>query len=128
MVLVDTSVWILHLREGDKQLSSLLKGGLVVCHPFILGELACGNLKNRTQILSLLQTLPMAIQAEHEEVIQFIGDYHVMGQGLGYIDIHLLASAILMEVPIWTLDKKLDEISAELALGFNNKEDRKSPL
>ena len=72
MVLVDTSVWVSHLREGSKELERLLNDGDVMLHPFIIGELACGNIKNRHKVLSLLQLLPMAIQAEDEEVLQFI--------------------------------------------------------
>jgi len=94
MVLVDTSVWVAHLRRGHIGLEALLSEGHVVCHPFIVGELACGNLKNRSEILSLLQALPLATPAEHEEVMQFIENYSLMGKGLGYIDMHLLASAI----------------------------------
>ncbi|MFQ5963884.1 MAG: type II toxin-antitoxin system VapC family toxin [Candidatus Scalinduaceae bacterium] len=121
MLLVDTSVWVFHFREGNAKLINLLNNGYVICHPFIVGELACGHLKNRYEILSLLQTLPMAIQAEHEEVLLFIENNRLMGKGLGYIDIHLLASAVLTRVPIWTLDKKLNEISKKLALGFDKK-------
>ena len=119
MVIVDTSVWVSHLREGNTKLERLLNDGDVICHPFIVGELACGNLDNRSEILSLLQALPMATQAEHEEVMQFIESYKLMGKGLGYIDVHLIASAVLTGVPIWTLDKKLDEVSSKLGLGFN---------
>ena len=72
MVLVDTSVWVSHLREGSKELGRLLNDGDVMLHPFIIGELACGNIKNRHKVLSLLQLLPMVIQVEHEEVLQFI--------------------------------------------------------
>ncbi len=121
MVLVDTSVWVLHLRKGGSGLERLLNDGDVVCHQFIVGELACGNLKNRSEILSLLRTLPMATQAEHEDVMQFIENYRLMGKRLGYIDMHLLASALLTGVPIWTLDKKLDEVSGELGVGFTEK-------
>jgi len=121
MVLVDTSVWVLHLREGNIGLERLLNDGEVVCHPFIMGELACGNLKNRAEILSLIQALPMATQAEHEDVMQFIENYRLMGKGLGYMDVHLLASALLTEALIWTLDKKLDEVSTELGIGFKKK-------
>jgi len=121
MVLVDTPVWVSHLREGDIGLERLLNEGAVVCHPFIMGELACGNIKNRTEILSLLQSLPPAIQAEHEEVMRFIDNHKLMGKGLGYIDIHLLASALLTDVPIWTLDKKLNDISAALGIAFDKK-------
>jgi|SRR5208337_941280 len=109
MVLVDTSVWVAHLRDGNIGLEALLNEGHVAGHSFIIGELACGNLKNRPEILSLLQTLPMAIHAEHDEVMELIETHSLMGKGLGYIDMHLLASAILTEVPLWTLDRKLDE-------------------
>ncbi len=110
MLLVDTSVWVSHLREGNIRLMSLLNDGHVACHPFIVGELACGYLKNRSEILSLLQTLPMMTQAEPEEVLPFIENNQLMGEGLGYVDIHLLASAVLEKVPIWTLDKKINEV------------------
>jgi len=118
MVLVDTSVWVAHLRGGDIALNALLNEGHVVCHPFIIGELACGNLKNRSKILSLLYALPMATQAEHEEVMQFIENNSLMGKGLGYIDMHLLASAILSKVPLWTRDKKLNQVSLKLGLAY----------
>ncbi len=119
MVLVDTSVWVLHLREGDIGLERLLNNGEVVCHPFIAGELACGNLKNRIEIFSLLQALPTTIESEHQDVVQFIENHQLMGKGLGYIDMHLLASALLTEVSIWTIDKRLRDISRELGIGFN---------
>jgi predicted nucleic acid-binding protein len=118
MVLVDTSVWVAHLRRGDIGLETLLNEGHVVCHPFIVGELGCGNLKNRSGILSLLQALPLATLAEHEEVMRFIENYSLMGKGLGYIDMHLLASAILSRVPVWTLDKKLKQVSSKLGLEY----------
>jgi len=121
MVLIDTSVWVLHLREGNIGLKRLLNDGDVVCHPFIIGELACGNLKNRYEILSFLQALPLATQVEHEDVMQFVENYRLMGKGLGYIDMHLLASALVTEVSIWTLDKKLDEVLSDLGIGFNEK-------
>ena len=118
MVLVDTSVWVVHLRNGNIGLETLLNEGHVVCHPFIVGELACGNLKNRVEILSLLQALPVATHVEHEEVMKFIEDHTLMGKGLGYIDVHLIASAILTEIPLWTVDKKLNEISLKLGIGY----------
>ena len=118
MVLVDTSVWVEHLRSGNIGLENLLNEGHVVCHPFIVGELACGNLSNRAEILSLLQALPLADHAEHEEVMHFIENYSLMGKGLGYIDMHLIVSALLTEVPIWTLDKKLRAVSSKLGLEY----------
>jgi predicted nucleic acid-binding protein len=114
MILVDTSVWVEHLRSGTIGLEALLNDGQVVCHPFIIGELACGNLKNRTEILSLLQDLPVASSADDDEVIQFIEDHKLMGKGLGYIDIHLLMSALLARIPLWTIDKRLHEVSLTL--------------
>jgi predicted nucleic acid-binding protein len=107
MVLVDTSVWVSHLRDGNNELVRLLNDGRVLCHPLIVGELACGNLKDRTVILSFLQLLPMSTEAEQEEVLSFIENNRLMGKGLGYVDVHLIASAVLTGVPIWTLDKKL---------------------
>jgi len=121
MVLVDTSVWVSHLRKGNSNLKRLLNDGYVVCHTFIVGELACGNLKNRSEILSLLQALPMSIQAEHDEVMKLIENNQLMGKGLGYIDVHLLAAASLTEVLIWTIDKKLDDISQKMGLSFTEK-------
>jgi len=118
MVLVDTSVWVAHLRKGDIRLKSLLNDGLAVCHPFIVGELACGNLKNRAEVLSLLQTLPSAVRAEHEDVMSFIEKYHLMGKGLGYVDMHLLASAFLSNIPLWTLDKKLNQTASLLKKAY----------
>ncbi len=118
MVLVDTSVWVAHLRDGKIGLEVPLNEGLVVCHPFIIGELACGNLNKRAEILSLLQALPMALQAEHEEVLAFIEDHRLMARGLGYIDMHLLASALLTKVRLWTIDKRLLEASSTLKLAY----------
>lgn len=120
MVLVDTSIWVFHFREGNADLERLLNNGDVMSHPFIIGELACGNLKKRDEILTLLQLLPMAIQAEHEEVLQFVEDKNLMGKGLGYIDVHLCASAMLTGVPMWTYDKKLDEENKKLGIHYGS--------
>lgn len=116
MILVDSSIWVAHLREGNVGLENLLIEGNVACHPFIIGELACGNIENRKEIISLLQSLPMALQAEHDEVLQFIDNHRLMGSGLGYIDMHLLASANLTKIPLWTFDKKLYNVSLKLGL------------
>ncbi len=118
MVLVDTSVWVSHFRDGNDELANLLNDGRVLCHPLVLGELACGNLKDREVILSFLQMLPMGIEAEHEEVLAFIEKKHLMGNGLGYIDIQLITSAILTGVPIWTLDKKLAQAADNLRIKY----------
>jgi predicted nucleic acid-binding protein len=119
MVLVDTSVWISHLREGKRELEELLNDGTVMCHPFIVGELACGSIKNRIEILSLLKLLPMVIQAENEEILQFIETNNLMGKGLGYIDMHLAASAVLSDVSLWTFDKSLAEICKKLNISYS---------
>lgn len=119
MVLVDTSVWVRHLREGDSDLEQLLNSGQVMCHPYIVGELACGNIKNRREVLSLLQLLPLATMATHTEILQFIESNHLMGKGLGYIDVHLSASAVLTSVPLWSYDKKLSEANEVLGIRYN---------
>jgi len=118
MVLVDTSVWVKHLRDGEPVFEEVLEDGHVLCHPFIVGELACGNLKKRTEILALLQALPMAVSAEHGEVLRFIEDHRLMAKGLGFIDMHLLASALLSGVQLWTLDKRLQQVALKLGLAF----------
>lgn len=119
MVLVDTSVWVRHLREGDPDLEQLLNNGQVMCHPYIVGELACGNMKNRREVLSLLQLLPLATLAKHEEILQFIESNHLMGKGLGYIDVHLSASAVLTRIPLWSYDKKLSEANEMLGIRYD---------
>jgi len=118
MVLVDTAVWVSHLRDGNVGLEKLLNNGEVVSHPFIVGELACGNLKNRHEILSYLQSLPMTILAEDEEVLRFIENNQLMGKGLGYIDVHLIASAVLTDVPLWTFDKTLEKFTKKIGLNY----------
>ena len=119
MVLVETSVWIRHLREGDSDLEQPLNNGEVMCHPYIVDELACGNMKNRHEVLSLLQLLPLTTLARHEEILQFIEMNHLMGKGLGYIGVHLAASAVLSGVPILSYDKKLNEVSEELGIRYD---------
>lgn len=117
MVLVDTSIWVSHLNAGDAHLKSLLERGEVACHPFIIGELACGNIRNRPVVLSLLRALPMTRMAEHDELLDFIDRHSLMGTGLGLIDVHLLASALLSRAPLWTADKPL--IAASIRLNVN---------
>jgi predicted nucleic acid-binding protein len=121
VVLVDTSVWVFHFRETQTSLVELLNNGEAACHPFIIGELACGNLKNRTGIIRLLEALPATPVVEHEELLSFIEARKVMGKGLGYVDAHLLAAALLTGVPIWTLDKKLDKMAEELQCKYRQK-------
>jgi predicted nucleic acid-binding protein len=116
MVLVDTSVWVSHLREGEALLERLLHAGEVICHPFIVGELACGNLKNRSEILTLLRSLPMAIVADHEELLYFIESHRLMEKGVSYVDVHLLASAVLTGVSLWTFDQPLKKVAQKLGI------------
>ena len=118
MALVDTSIWIAHLRQGSRQLEKLLMDAEVMCHQFIIGELACGNLKNRNEIISLLQPLPMAPTIEFDEFLFFIERNHLMGKGIGFVDIHLLAAAQLAGVPLWTADKRLKSAADQLELAF----------
>jgi predicted nucleic acid-binding protein len=117
MILVDTSIWVSHLRDGHPELKELLLEGKVVCHPFVIGELACGNLQNRREILRLLKDLPMAQQASDEEFLCFIETNRLMGLGLGLIDVHLLASALLSGISLWTLDSALKK--AAIGLGVS---------
>lgn len=118
MILVDTNVWIKHLRESDAELIELLNIGFVACHPFIIGELACGNLANRAEILMLFQALPSTPIIEPSEILDFIDNKALMGRGLGYVDIHLLASAILGNVVFWTRDRRLHEAATELGIAY----------
>jgi len=118
MVLVDTSVWVSHLRDGNAELANLLNNGNVLCHPLIVGELACGNLKDRAVIFSFLKQLPMSMEAEHEEVLSFIENNRLMGKGIGYVDAQLVASAVLTGVPVWTLDKKLAQVADSLHIKY----------
>jgi predicted nucleic acid-binding protein len=117
MVLADTSVWIEHFRHGEPALRDRLSEGLVVMHPFVSGELACGNLKDRAAILSDLRALPPARLASNAEILQLIEDRRLWGRGLGWIDAHLLASALLSNCRFWTLDTRLATAATELGLG-----------
>jgi predicted nucleic acid-binding protein len=117
MVLVDTSVWVDHLRRTETGLVALLNKGSVLCHPFIIGELACGNLKNRTEVLALLRILPSVPAADVHEVLLLIDEHRLMGKGLGFVDVHLLASALLSSAPLWTFDKRLARAAAGLGIG-----------
>lgn len=120
MILVDTSVWIDHLRSGEPELATALEGGRVIMHPFVLGELACGNLVNRREVLRLLNNLPAAPTATVPEALDFIEHRALMGRGIGYIDVHLLASTALADdVRIWTRDRRLVAAAAELELVFD---------
>jgi len=112
MILVDTSVWVDHFRARNPELSEVLGGALVLTHPFVIGELACGNLRNRTRILADLNSLPLALSATHEEVLRLIEERELWGRGIGWIDGHLLASALLSNCRLWTLDRRLHQAAS----------------
>lgn len=118
MILADTSVWIDHFRSGNHELKRLLDNNEVVCHPFIIGELACGNLKNRKEILALLHALTIIDMVENQEMLAFIEKHQLMGKGLGLVDIQILSSALLNNVQLWTLDKRLQQASIKLNINY----------
>lgn len=119
MILVDTSVWVDHLRQGAPVLSAALEQSNVLMHPFVLGELACGNLRNRSEVLQLLAVLPGAPMATDAEAMDFIERRALMGRGIGYIDVHLLASVSLAgTTQLWTRDRRLAEVAEDLKLAY----------
>jgi predicted nucleic acid-binding protein len=115
-VLVDTSVWVDHFRQGNRLLADCLRGGEVWTHPFVIGELACGAIERRSEILGLLAALPHAPLLEHQDVLEFVESHRLMAQGIGWIDVHLLASAMLGRIPFWTLDRRLHSAARRLRL------------
>ena len=118
MVLVDTSVWVDHLCKDNTPLVNLLNQGRVSIHPFVIGELACGNLGNRKEILSLLQALPQTEKASDDEILFYIEKNQLSGKGLGLIDVHLLASAQLSDNLFWTKDRRLHETAKKMKLAY----------
>ena len=120
MILVDTAVWIDHLRGVETRLPSLLYANEVLVHPLVVGELACGNLHNRHDVLRLLGGLPQTPVAADDEVLRFIERRHLMGRGIGYIDAHLLAAAALAAPALlWTSDERLRGMAARLSLAYD---------
>lgn len=116
MVLADTSVWIEHFRRGQPGLAKFLSQGTVLMHPFVVGELSCGNVHDRATVLSNLNALPFAKLASHSEVMQLMEARKLYGLGLGWIDAHLLASALLSNCLLWTFDKRLSKVAIALSL------------
>lgn len=116
MILVDTSVWVEHLRRGLPRIATLLQEGEVLIHPWVIGELACGHLRNRQQVLELLQGLPLTTVASDAEVLLLIERQRLMGRGIGYVDAHLLASARLSHCRLWTQDRRLAAVALEQGL------------
>lgn len=117
MTLVDTSVWIDHLRRGNPLLSDLLMDSQVAVHPLVLGELSVGNIAKRSTVLALIRSLPMATEASHEEVGAFIEKHRMWSKGLGYFDLHLLCSSLIDAIPLWTIDKKLAQAARQFGGG-----------
>ena len=107
MILVDTSVWVDHLRRANAKLAGLLEDGQVVCHPFVIGELVLGNLSPGSEVPELLAELPIAALAGHDEVMVFVAAHALGGSGIGWVDAHLLCSAALSGAKIWTGDRQL---------------------
>ena len=122
MILVDTTVWVEHLRRGLPSLATLLQEGEVLIHPWVIGELACGNLRNRQQVLELLQGLTVATVASDAEVLLLIERDRLMGRGIGYVDAHLLAAARLSHCRLWTQDRRLAAVALEQGLGAGQPE------
>ncbi|WP_439632548.1 type II toxin-antitoxin system VapC family toxin [Glycocaulis sp.] len=120
MILVDTSVWVDHLRSGEPLLAGLLMNGQAVCHPFIIGELALGNLSDRADILADMENLPIAPLAADEEVRRLIDQHGLAGSGIGYLDAHLAASAKLGALQgLWTRDRRLARVLDRLGLAVD---------
>ena len=118
MILVDTSVWVDHFRRGDQALADLLANGQVLMHPFVRGELALGNLNPRSEILTLLSDLPHATVAGENELLHIVESRHLMGLGIGLIDAHLLASALLDGCNLFTRDKRLLTCATKLKVAY----------
>lgn len=115
-MLVDTSVWIDHFRRRNGELVELLESGQVWTHPFVIGELACGNLARRSEVMVMLGALPHVPVMGHDEVLAFLEGKRLNGRGLGWMDMHLLAAARVAGVPFWTNDKNLAKVAGELSL------------
>lgn len=108
MILVDSSVWIDHLRRADEELLRLLEVDEVLCHPYVIGEIACGHLRQRAVVLAELQALPMAVVTAHDEALSFVERHDLGGRGIGWADVHLLsATKLSWPAELWTRDKRL---------------------
>lgn len=119
MIVADTSVWVEHLRNGDPDLANHLEQGMILIHPYVIGELALGHLRQRRVVLQALSKLPQAIVATDEETLHFIDSHALFGSGIGYIDAHLLAAVRLSPTSrLWTNDKRLHTVAADMGLVF----------
>ena len=119
MILVDTSVWIYHLRQGEPGLSERLLAGDILCHPFVIGELALGHLRQHSLVLRFLAKVPTAVRASDTEVVEFVRSHRLAGCGIGYVDAALLASTLLTpEAMIWARDRRLSEAAIRLGVAW----------
>jgi predicted nucleic acid-binding protein len=116
VILVDTSVWVRHLRDGDARLAAALERAEVWTHPWVIGELSCGRLSDRAAVLGLLRALPSTPVASVDEALALIERRSLMGRGIGWVDVHLLASALLAGTRLWTRDRRLAAVAAELGV------------
>ena len=116
MILVDSSVWMDHFRKPSTRLAALLDAEEICTHPFVIGEVACGNLKNRKEIISLIHALPIVQKADDDEILFFIERHRLSGRGIGVIDIHLLASCLFERCFIWTADRRLRAVAEEIKI------------
>ena len=119
MILVDTSIWVDHLRTGSRTLARLLQGGAVLAHPWVTGELALGNLSRRSEVIALLQGLSQATVASDNEVLSLIDQEGLSGAGIGYVDAQLIAATRLTpDASLWTAERRLALAAARLGVGF----------
>ena len=116
MILPDTSIWIDHFRHANPVLQSLLEEGRILCHRFVIGELACGSLRDREATMYLLETLESAPSADHEEVLALVNGHRLMATGIGWLDAHLLGSVLLAKAELWTLDQPLARVARRLGV------------
>ena len=120
-VLADTSVWIAHLRKGEPLLAELLSQGVVLMHPFVVGELACGNLRDRPRVLRDLNSLPCVVSATHDEVFGLVQERSLWGSGIGWVDAHLLAACLLSHCFLWTHDAGLQRAARHIGLNLHDR-------
>ena len=116
MILVDTLIWVNHLRRHDAVLAAHLEAGEVLCHPYVIGEIGLGLLKQRQKVLELLAALPSATVVSHDEAMTFVEQRSLAGRGIGWVDIHLAASAVVSRAKLWTADRRLAAVARVLRL------------
>lgn len=127
MILVDTSVWVDHLRRTDRALAAQLAAGEVLAHPWVIGEVACGVMPRRAETLALLHELPFSRVASHAEVLAFIERQSLAGRGVGYVDLHLVASAMMTpHTRLWTRDRRLAALATDLGVAYDESTSRRA--